>query len=305
MKLSNRAPAEGINSTRDNPLREFAGLLLGSLLVLVAIVTLLSLGAHWLAPRLPYRHEAALAERIEIVKPPKDDIGRAALADLQALADRLARRMDLPAGMTVKVGYSDEGMVNAFATLGGNLVVFKGLLTRLDSEDALGMVMAHEMAHLRFRHPAEALGRGLSVGLVLAFISPDLGKTASVALGQAGLVTLMSFNREQERQADQEALRVVAAEYGHVGGAVDLFSAFESMQGAPATGIGKPRVEFFQTHPLIANRVEAAKLWAKANGVAVDGPRRPLSKALTAARSAPDTASTPAGKGPPGAEKTR
>jgi predicted Zn-dependent protease len=141
---------------------------------------------------------------------------------------------------------------------------------------------------------------------VLAVISPELGKTASAAMGQAGLVTLMSFNREQERQADQEALRVVAAEYGHVGGAVDLFSAFESMQGGTTGGIGKPRVEFFQTHPLTANRVEAARLWAKANGVAVDGARRPLSKALTAARSAPDAAAnTPAGKGPPGTDKTR
>ncbi len=67
MKLSNRAPAEGINSSRNNPLREFAGLLLGSLLVLVAIVTLLSVGAHWLAHRLRSRHVAAMGERFEMV----------------------------------------------------------------------------------------------------------------------------------------------------------------------------------------------------------------------------------------------
>lgn len=301
MKLSNRMPTEGINSSRDNPLREFAVLLLVSLLVLVSAVALLSVGAHWLAPRVPYRHEAALAARIEIVKPPADDIGKAALADLQALAERLAARMDLPAGMVVKVGYSNEGMVNAFATLGGNLVVYRGLLNRLDSEDALGMVMAHEMAHLRYRHPAEALGRGLSVGLMLAVISPDLGRMASMALGQAGRMTLMSFNREQERQADQEALRVIAAEYGHVGGAVDLFSAFDAMQGTGSSG--GPRVEFFQTHPLTANRVEASRHWARAHGVAVDGPRRPLSRALAAAKAAPGM--TPADKAPAGETKAR
>lgn len=283
--LENRAPAEGINATHENPLREFAWLLAGSVVLLVAAVTAVSLAAQWLAPLVPYRYEARLVAGIDLAPAPGSAKARAAQAELQALADRLAAHMDLPEGMRVRVGYRDEATVNAFATLGGQTVFFRGLVARLDSEDALAMVMAHELAHLKYRHPAAALGRGVAVGVLLSMISADLGRSAAGgALGQAGMLTVLSFNREQERQADAEALRVLAAEYGHVGGAVDLFATFAALPGAHREP-NLPAIEFLRTHPLTALRAAAVETWAGERGVAVDGPRRPLPPALAAVRS--------------------
>jgi predicted Zn-dependent protease len=122
------------------------------------------------------------------------------------------------------------------------------------------------------------------VGLLLSVVSADLGRSAAGgALGQAGMLTLLSFNRDQEREADAEALRVVAAEYDHIGGALDLFAAFTAVQGERA-GSNLPRIEFLQTHPLTAARIAAVKAWAHENRVALDGPRRPLPPALAAIR---------------------
>lgn len=284
VKLENRLPEEGINATRENPLREFAWLLGGSVAVLVAIVFVVSIAAQWIAPRIPYRYEARLAANLDLTAPPASAQARAAQVELQALADRLAARMDLPAGMSVRVGYRDEGTVNAFATLGGQTVFFRGLIRRLESEDAIAMVMAHEIAHLKYRHPAAALGRGVAVGVVLSVISAELGRSAAGgALGQAGMLTLLSFNREQERQADSEALRVLAAEYGHIGGAIDLFAAFSQLPGAQRSE-SMSVVEFAQTHPLTANRIAAVRQWAHDHGVSMDGPRRPLPAALAHVR---------------------
>jgi len=284
VKLRNRAPAEGINAGDEHPLREFAWLASGAVAVLVATVVALSLGAQWLAPKLPYRYEARLVGDLPAPTAPKDERGRAALAELQALADRLAARMALPEGMRVTVGLRDEGIVNAYATLGGHTVFFRGLIARLDSEDALATVMAHEIAHLALRHPAAALGRGVAVGLVLSVVSAEAGRgLAGGALGQTAGLTLLSFNRSQEREADLEALRVVAAEYGHVGGAIDLFEAFEATRRASGGG-GAPQVEWLQTHPLTERRAQAARDWAAANGVPAEGPRRPLPPALAALR---------------------
>jgi Zn-dependent protease with chaperone function len=286
LKLENRLPDEGINATHENPLREFAWLLGGTLAIVVALVVLLSAGAQWLAPLIPYRYEARLAAGLELAPPPKTEAARAAQAELQALADRLAARMDLPAGMRVRVGFRDEGTVNAFATLGGQTVFFRGLVQRLDSEDAVAMVMAHELAHLKYRHPAAALGRGVVVGMLLSMVSAELGRSAAGgALSQAGLLTLLSFNRDQERQADAEALRVLAAEYGHIGGAIDLFAAFAALPGAQRDA-ALPAIEFVQTHPLTANRTAAVTDWARAQGAVVDGARRPLPPALAALRAA-------------------
>jgi predicted Zn-dependent protease len=284
VKLENRLPEEGINATHENPLREFAWLLGGSAALLILVVVVVSLASQWLAPRIPYRYEAKLAAGIELAAPPKTEAARAAQAELQALADRLAARMILPQGMQVRVGYRDERTVNAFASLGGQTVFFCGLLGKLASEDALAMVMAHEIAHLKYRHPAAALGRGVAVGVILSVISAELGRSAAGgALGQAGMLALLSFSRDQEREADAEALRVIAAEYGHIGGAVDLFETFAAIPSAQRDST-LPTIEFLQTHPLTANRTAAVTAWASENGVALDGPRRPLTPALAAVR---------------------
>jgi predicted Zn-dependent protease len=125
----------------------------------------------------------------------------------------------------------------------------------------------------------------VAVGVLLSVVSADLGRSAAGgALSQAGVLTLLSFNREQERQADAEALRVLAAEYGHLGGAIDLFAAFAALPGAQRGAM--PAVEFVQTHPLTALRSAAVAAWAHAQGVPLDGARRPLPPALAAIRAA-------------------
>jgi Zn-dependent protease with chaperone function len=284
MKYENRLPDEGINASQENPLREFAWLLGGSVVLLVAAIVAVSWASQWLAPRIPYRHEAKLAAGLELPALPHSTSARAVQSELQVLADRLSARMAMPEGMRVRVGYRDEATINAFATLGGQMVFFRGLLARLDSEDAVAMVIAHELAHLKYRHPAAALGRGVASTILLSVLSADLGRSAaSGALGQAGLMTMLSFNRDQEREADTEALRVIAAEYGHVGGALDLFASFSTLPAAQLDA-NVPKIEFLHTHPLTANRSAAVQTWAVAQGVALDGSRRPLPPALSAVR---------------------
>jgi predicted Zn-dependent protease len=203
--------------------------------------------------------------------------------ELQALADRLSARMQLPEGMQVRVGYADSKTINAFATLGGQTVFFRGLLARLDSEDALAMVMAHEIAHLQHRHASAALGRGVAVGLILSVVSAELGRSAAAGvLSQAGLATTLSFNRDQEREADEAALAVLAQEYGHLGGALDLFRTMAALPGADSK---VPQVELLRTHPLTRNRQQAIEQWATRNNVALDGARRPLPPAIAALKS--------------------
>lgn len=284
MRLENRAPAEGINSSTENPLKELAWLLAGSIAAVVAIVVALSLAAQWIAPRIPYEYEARLAASLPpFATAPETESGRAVQSELQSLADRLARHMQMPEGMKVRIGWSDSRTVNAYATLGGQVVFFGGLLARIESENALAMVMAHEIAHLKHRHAAAALGRGVSVGVMLSVISAELGRTAAGAMvNQAGVATLLKFSRDQERTADEAALQALAAEYGHVGGAIEMFDALLRLPGGQrASDTG---VEFLRTHPLTENRRQAIADWAAANGVAPDGPRRPLPPAIAALR---------------------
>lgn len=287
MKFENRAPAEGINASHENPLKELAWLLAGGVGVVVLLVLCLSLVAQWIAPRIPYRYEAKLAASLPpFATTPDSASGRQVQAELQSLADRLAIRLEMPGEMVVRVGYREQDTVNAFATIGGQAVFFRGLLGRIDNEDALAMVVAHELAHLKYRHASAALGRGVAVGVILSIVSADLGGSAAGnVLNTAGIATLLSFNRDQEREADGAALRALHAEYGHVGGAVDLFNVMRQLPGGAGQST-TPTVEFLRTHPLTENRVAAIKQWAFENGAAIDGPRRPLSAGVAALRRA-------------------
>ena len=282
MRLENRLPAEGINASHENPLKEFAWLAGGIAAAVAAFVTLLAYTAQWLAPHIPFEYERRLASGMNLVQPQASEEGRAAQAALQALGERLAARMGLPPEIQLRVGYRDSDTVNAIATLGGQTVFFRGLLAKLESEDAVAMVLAHEIAHLKHRHPAVSLGRGVAVGLVLSLVSAELGRNlGGSVLTQAGALTLLRFNRSQESEADEEALRVLAQEYGHLGGAVELFDVFSQLSKSTAGEYAERAVpEWLRTHPLSSASSESVRELAHRHGAKLHGPRRPLPPAL-------------------------
>lgn len=273
--LENRLPAEGINSSGEHPLREFAWLIGSCVATLVALVLLVGWGARWLAPRLPFSTEVALAEKlIDRTQAPADAARSEAL---QALAQRVAAQMGLPPDMPIVVQYEQSAVVNAFATLGGRIRIHSALLAKLRSEDELATLLAHEIAHVKHRHVASSLGQGMTLALVLGFISSDTGTAAAQsALGQASGLVLMGYSRDQEREADEEALRAVVALYGHVGGALELFAHLGD--AAPQEPLAA-----LSTHPLTADRLQAIRSRASQAGWPTSGAMSPLPPALSCA----------------------
>ena len=77
-------------------------------------------------------------------------------------------------------------------------------------------------------------------------------------------------------------MRALHAEYGHVGGAIDLFNLL--IRPDSRREPSGPAVEFLRTHPLTENRISAIQQWAKQNGAPTDGPRRALPHAIAALR---------------------
>ena len=170
----------------------------------------------------------------------------------------------------MRVHASGDDTFNAFATLGGHVLLFRGLLEALPNENALVMLMAHEIAHVRHRDPIVSIGRGAAIQLVvgLLFGDPNLA-----ALGRAGIYTQLHFNRDMERSADADALRAVYAIYGHVAGAADLFSLIQ--QKRRHAGRGEPPA-IFSSHPLDRQRLDAIADSVRQNGWADTGKVTPL-----------------------------
>jgi beta-barrel assembly-enhancing protease len=273
-RLENRLPPEDLLQRDEHPLRELAWLLAASLGALAVVVVLTGLAARWLAPQVPFAHEVALAERLVDAPAPTDPATEARHAALQALADRVSAHMNLPAGMQVVVTDVASEDINAYATLGGRIRVFHGLLRRLDSEEALAALLAHEIAHVKHRHVVAGMGHGLAVVLLVSVVTPDgAAQAAQSLLGNATQLALLGYSREAERQADAEALQASLAMDGHAEGLARLFATLPKSE-VPAGAA------WLRSHPETTERLALLQAATAARGASWRGPATPLPAAL-------------------------
>ncbi len=264
---------DGINNSETRPFREFLWLTVAVLGLLVLAFTALALVAQWLAPRIPFGYEVGIAAPfVPSLEEDSEGSDPRIQAYLQGLADRLTPAMGINASMPITVHYSTEATVNAMATIGGHLVVYRGLIERLPNENALAMVMGHEIAHVRHRDPIVSLGRGVVVGVALAALAGVSSSTvADQVIGEAGLLTNLSFSREQERDADSAGLAALAAVYGHADGALDLYRTLRDQEGRPLA----VHLDFFDTHPDTGRRIAGIEEEARAMGWALSAQTTP------------------------------
>lgn len=268
MEFVNPPVPEGINSDNRRPLREF--FLRGGMAAGIFALCLLLVGwiASLVAPFVPFSWEERAAARFF---PATSRTPGPEERELRRLAARAAAVMDLPEGMRITVHYNPGETVNAFAAPGGHIVVFRGILDRLGSEDELAMLLAHEIAHVKHRDVARGLVRALGVMLLMSGV-----ESVGPVLGGVEQMGALSFSRGQERRADHEATRAVAALYGHTGGAIRLF---ENLKQA-VYGDKRELPELVSSHPDFAHRIARIREQSRELGRPESGALTPLGGAL-------------------------
>ncbi|HYM30890.1 MAG TPA: M48 family metallopeptidase [Candidatus Cybelea sp.] len=125
---------------------------------------------------------------------------------LQSLVGRLARHASLRFPLHVRV--VDSSMVNAFALPGGQIVVLRGLVDFAQTPNELAGVLAHEIAHVKFRHPTELVIKQSTTGFVIGLIFGDvIGATTFAGMGAA--VIGATYTRAAEADADRRGLELL------------------------------------------------------------------------------------------------
>ena len=256
MKYRNPEIPEGINTTETNPLKEFAFLTSVVIAGIIIITATLALIVDYAAENIPFEFEVAITQ--DIAK--KLNKERNEIDDyLQGIADQIIPHMNLPEDMKIQVHYVDENAVNAMATLGGHVMVYRGLLEQLPNENALVMLLGHEIAHVKLRHPVKALGKGVIISLVMSAILGQSSDTAAELISDTSVLTMLSFSRGQEQASDDEGIKVLSSYYGHVQGSTDLFKILKKEQ--EETGINVP--QFLSSHPDTESRINHLKNMAE------------------------------------------
>lgn len=158
---------------------------------------------------------------------------------------------------TVRI-IDNDSVLNAFATPGGYMYFYTGIIHFLEDEAEFAGVMAHEMAHCDRRHSTDNMTKQYGISIMLGMLlGNNPGQLAEIAAGLANGLSSLAFSRQNEYEADQYAVKYMSAtDYDPRG----LAGFFEKMDGHPTPPT------FLSTHPSPEDRVEQIYVHWEAEG---------------------------------------
>lgn len=116
------------------------------------------------------------------------------------------------ANASYEVTLLNSPVVNAFALPTGRLYLTRGLLALANDQAEIASVVAHEIAHVQARHAVERAELQQRSELVQRVVAQVLDDPAAGATVQArSKITIASFSRQQELEADLIAVKAIAA----------------------------------------------------------------------------------------------
>lgn len=190
-------------------------------------------------------------------------------AMLNAIAERLRLVSDRP-NEYFKVTILNSPSVNAFALPNGYVYLTRGLLALANDTSEIASVIAHEIAHVSGRHAmarAELESRSQLVSRVVREVLDNPG--ASELMHDQSRVTLASFSRQQEIDADEAGVRSIAKAGYEAHGAIRFLTALDRssrMREAIGTRGKDGAGDIMATHPATPERISRALVVARQYG---------------------------------------
>ena len=201
----------------------------------------------------------------------------AAEAFLDAILAKLARASDMPNQTAYKVTILNTPVVNAFALPSGNLYVTRGLLALAGDASEVAAVMAHEIAHVTSHHSALRAEREREAALISKAAEVIQNRQKGEEIRSSQRLSVASFSRQQELEADAIGVRVIArAGYDPYGASRFLTALGKSSElRAALYSKKKSSIDFdiLSTHPSTPDRVARAVAAARQIGAPGTGQR--------------------------------
>jgi len=181
--------------------------------------------------------------------------------ELEDYLNRVAAKFKPKTGaqdLVIRVKVIKNAYLNAFAYPNGVIYIHTGLLARMDSEDQLAAVLAHELIHCTQRHALRAFRRYKDQPAILTAVHHTLLKTRGLQemaryLGVTGAMAAISgYTRELEAEADRLGIGLMAAAGYNPKEVLFLFDQMitEIKQE------GRQEPFFFGSHPKVQQRVD-------------------------------------------------
>ncbi len=122
----------------------------------------------------------------------------------QKLGDEIARKSHRP-NLKWTFTLIDDPTFNAFATPGGYVYMYRGMLNFFNSEAELAGVIGHEIGHVTARHAVRGMSTAQVTNLLIGIIQSNVpgGQIASNAFNLMNVIINRGYGRKFELEADQ------------------------------------------------------------------------------------------------------
>jgi beta-barrel assembly-enhancing protease len=142
-----------------------------------------------------------------------------------------------------------SGIVNAFALPDGTIIIYTGLLNRMDDYDELAGLIGHEVSHINDRHSMKMLCRNLSGRIFISLIFSDINGLMEVITDNARNLQSLSYSRQFEKQADEQGTDLMIINRINPNGMIKLFTRLKTEEKVTVP-------VFISTHPMTCNRIQ-------------------------------------------------
>lgn len=225
--------------------------MLAVLLVPAIIYWGIPLASGWFAYFIPVSIEKQVGQYvIDEVFPSrivcKTDAGE------QALEKLVSRLVPPDSEYVFQVEVVDSGLVNAIAFPGGNILIFRGLLEKSPSSDAVAGVLAHEMQHVFQRHGTENLLNQVALSGLFKLLTVEANAIAETLFAGVRTLSLLKYTRELETEADALALQLL---YQAGVDPVEMLAMFQVLKNHSSS-----LPESISTHPDMSSRMEKLEI---------------------------------------------
>lgn len=167
------------------------------------------------------------------------------------LLQQFIDNIDFGTSTPLKAAVVEAGIANAFALPNGQIVVYTGLLEKIDDKDQLAALMAHEAAHVKHRHSIKMMSRNLAGYLFLSLVLSDVNGLMGIIADNVHQLQSLSYSRAFEKEADLDGISSLSRNQLDTDGMSRLFETLKA-----ENHIGNKVPEFLSSHPFIQDRID-------------------------------------------------